>query len=95
LRIGDWRLGIGEWGILDCSSTETGHRGAHDRRRLPTRYPSLIRPTLNPSDERQAFLGHLDNGTDAFYESDTDQSDLVRLVNLIGDESRWRDCKRP
>lgn len=46
--------------------------------------PTLGKKAKLSKDERDAFLGHVVNGTSAFYEGDVDETYLVDLVNLIG-----------
>lgn len=46
--------------------------------------PTLGKKARLSMDERDAFLGHVVNGTSAFYEGDMDETYLVDLVNLIG-----------
>ncbi len=46
--------------------------------------PTLARRARLSRDEREAFLGHVVDGTSRFYEGDVNQTYLIPLVNLIG-----------
>ncbi|MHC4094258.1 MAG: hypothetical protein ACYSVY_28965 [Planctomycetota bacterium] len=48
--------------------------------------PSIAKRAKLPRDEREAFLGHVVDGTSKFYEADVDETFLVDLVNLIGEQ---------
>jgi len=48
--------------------------------------PSIAKRAKSPRDEREAFLGHVVDGTSKFYEADVDETFLVNLVNLIGEQ---------
>lgn len=48
--------------------------------------PSIAKKTKLSKDEREAFLGHAVDGNSKFYEDDVDESYLVDLVNLIGEQ---------
>lgn len=48
--------------------------------------PSIAKRAKLPRDEREAFLGHVVDGTSKFYEADVDETFLVNRVNLIGEQ---------
>jgi hypothetical protein len=48
--------------------------------------PSIAKRANLSSDARDAFLGHAVHGSSEFYEDDVDETHLVGLVNLIGEQ---------
>ncbi len=48
--------------------------------------PTLGKRGRRSRDERDAFLGHVVDGTSKFYEGDVDETYLIPLVNLIGEQ---------
>ncbi len=46
--------------------------------------PTLGKRGKRPRDERDAFLGHVIDGTGKYYEGDVDETYLIPLVDLIG-----------
>ncbi len=65
---------------------ESGVDGSWSFKHLRNVGPTLARRARLSNDEREAFLGHVVGGTSRFYEGDVDETYLIPLVDLIGEQ---------